>query len=436
MGAATAAGTSTTGAFTNGAITSGAFADGTFAAGGFTIGEFASGSTRAATAAGTSTAGALAAGTFTAGVFAAGAFAAATFAAGAFAVEGFTVDDGGVGFDEDLVDVLVDGFEKAAASDFEVSDFVNSFEDDAAGDFVDGLESEVVPDDEDFALSLLLDPVTDLTVFSAAEVTFSAGLPSACATPVAKPSRRKPTINPTTTSSRRATHASAHLRGSVASSTGVSDAVLVMAMRSPPWSPATDGCCPARNVMRGRRGRSACARKDPFGRMGARDWRLDVGHAGGEHNMTAVCPWSKMNRMPDTVSVPTITSEAAHRVIAAAEAKATEIGVPMCIAIADTGGNLKAFSRMDGAALLSTQVSQDKAYTAVGFGMPTHGWHDFIKDDAPLADGAVGGIKRLVIFGGGYPITIGDAIVGAIGVSGGHYTQDQEVAEAGLAVLT
>jgi hypothetical protein len=152
---------------------------------------------------------------------------------------------------------LVDGFEKAAASDFEVSDFDDSFEDDAAGDFVDDLESEVLPDDEDFALSFLLDPVTDLTVFSAAEVTFSTGLPSACATPVANPSRRKPTINPTTTSSRRATHASARFRGSVASSAGVSDAVLVMAMRSPPWSPATDGCCPARNVMRGPRGRSA-----------------------------------------------------------------------------------------------------------------------------------------------------------------------------------
>jgi uncharacterized protein GlcG (DUF336 family) len=140
--------------------------------------------------------------------------------------------------------------------------------------------------------------------------------------------------------------------------------------------------------------------------------------------------------MPDTVSVPTITTEAAHRLIAAAEAKSNEIGVPMCIAIADTGGNLKAFSRMDGAALLSTQVAQDKAYTAVGFGMPTHGWHDFIKDDAPLASGAVGGIARLVIFGGGYPIKVGDAIVGAIGVSGGHYTQDQEVAEAGLAAFS
>jgi uncharacterized protein GlcG (DUF336 family) len=68
--------------------------------------------------------------------------------------------------------------------------------------------------------------------------------------------------------------------------------------------------------------------------------------------------------------------------------------------------------------------------------MPTHGWFDFIKDDPPLASGAPSGIDRLVIFGGGYPITIDGAVVGAIGVSGGHYSQDQEVAEAGLAVLT
>lgn len=140
--------------------------------------------------------------------------------------------------------------------------------------------------------------------------------------------------------------------------------------------------------------------------------------------------------MADTVNVPTITTDAARRMIIAAEAKATEIGVPMCIAVADTGGNLKAFSRMDGGPLLSTQISQDKAYTAVGFGMPTHAWHDFIKDDAPLADGAPTGIDRLVIFGGGYPIEVDGAVVGAIGVSGGHYSQDQQVAEAGLAALS
>src|SRR3954454_22113541 len=127
-----------------------------------------------------------------------------------------------------------------------------------------------------------------------------------------------------------------------------------------------------------------------------------------------------------------ISTEAAHQAIAAAEAKASEMGTPMVIAVVDDGGVLKAFSRMDGAALLSVQVAQDKAYTAVGFGMPTHGWHDFIKDDPPLADGAPTGIDRLVIFGGGYPITVDGQVVGAIGVSGGHYSEDQQVAEAGL----
>ena len=59
----------------------------------------------------------------------------------------------------------------------------------------------------------------------------------------------------------------------------------------------------------------------------------------------------------------------------------------------------------------------------------------FIKDDPPLADGAPTGIERLVIFGGGYPIMVDGQVVGAIGVSGGHYSEDQQVAEAGLAAL-
>ena len=139
--------------------------------------------------------------------------------------------------------------------------------------------------------------------------------------------------------------------------------------------------------------------------------------------------------MTDVFEKASVASELAQRMIAAAEAKAAELGVPMVIAVCDESGVLKAFSRMDGAALLSVQIAQDKAYTAIGFGMPTDGWHEFIKDDPPLASGAVGGIDRLVIFGGGYPISVDERIVGGIGVSGGHYTQDMQVARAGLAVL-
>jgi len=130
-----------------------------------------------------------------------------------------------------------------------------------------------------------------------------------------------------------------------------------------------------------------------------------------------------------------ISTELAHQMIEAAERKAAGMGHAFVTAIVDESGVLKALSRMDGAPLLSVQVAQDKAYTAAGFGFPTDGWHEFIKDDPPLAAGATAGIDRLVIFGGGYPITLDGQIIGGVGVSGGHYSQDMEVAKAALAVV-
>ncbi len=134
----------------------------------------------------------------------------------------------------------------------------------------------------------------------------------------------------------------------------------------------------------------------------------------------------------DVTTKSSISVSLATRVIEAATKKAETMGKAFAIAIVDESGQLKAFHRMDGAPLIATQIAQDKAYTAVGFGMPSHGWHDFIKDDGPLALGAPAGIDRLVIFGGGFPIEVDGNMVGAIGVSGGHYSEDMEVAEAGL----
>jgi uncharacterized protein GlcG (DUF336 family) len=135
-----------------------------------------------------------------------------------------------------------------------------------------------------------------------------------------------------------------------------------------------------------------------------------------------------------TFQKASITLVAAARIVAAAEAKAREMKIPMCIAVVDSDGTLKAFSRMDGAALLSVQIAQDKAYTAIAFGMATHEWFDFIKDDPPLLHGIVK-TDRLIVFGGGYPVKIGGAVIGGVGVSGGHYKHDMEVAQAGLAAL-
>lgn len=139
--------------------------------------------------------------------------------------------------------------------------------------------------------------------------------------------------------------------------------------------------------------------------------------------------------MAETFEKRSVSADLARRMIIAAEEKAESMGRAFVIAVVDESGVLKAFSRMDEAPLLSVQVAQDKAYTAAGFALSTDGWYDFIKNDPPLAAGAVSGIDRLVVFGGGYPIVIDNQVVGAVGVSGGHYTQDMEVAQAALAVL-
>ncbi len=137
----------------------------------------------------------------------------------------------------------------------------------------------------------------------------------------------------------------------------------------------------------------------------------------------------------NTFQKSSITLEAAERMIQAAEAKSREMGKAMCIAVCDEDGTLKAFRRMDGAALLSVGIAQDKAYTAISFGgMATHEWYDFIKNDPPLLHGIVK-TDRLVVFGGGYAIKDETGIIGGIGVSGGHYSEDMEVAKAGLEAL-
>ena len=129
-----------------------------------------------------------------------------------------------------------------------------------------------------------------------------------------------------------------------------------------------------------------------------------------------------------------IDSDTAMLAIKAAREKATELKLDMSIAVCDAAGHLKAFLRMDGASLISLQIAQDKAHTAISGGIPTHKWHEYIKDDAPLIHGIVH-TPRFIIFGGGYPIIENGQIVGGIGISGGHYSQDMECAKAALKAI-
>lgn len=128
-----------------------------------------------------------------------------------------------------------------------------------------------------------------------------------------------------------------------------------------------------------------------------------------------------------------ISAELAQKMLEAAIAKANAIGVPENIAILDDGGNLKAFCRMDGAALLSIEVAQNKAYTAL-FGFSTQDFFNFIQGDPSLLAG-LPNLRRIAAYGGGFPIKIDGAVVAAIGVSGGTVQNDVDVAQAALAVV-
>jgi uncharacterized protein GlcG (DUF336 family) len=129
-----------------------------------------------------------------------------------------------------------------------------------------------------------------------------------------------------------------------------------------------------------------------------------------------------------------INVDTAQIAIAAGVAKAKQLGFNMSIAIVDEGGALKSFVRMDGASDTSLRISQDKAYTSASLGLPTHAFWDFVKNDPPLLHGIVN-YPRLIVFGGGYPIKENGKVIGAIGVSGGHYSDDMDVARAALQAI-
>ncbi|MGH2316496.1 heme-binding protein [Planococcus sp. 4-30] len=141
-----------------------------------------------------------------------------------------------------------------------------------------------------------------------------------------------------------------------------------------------------------------------------------------------------MTEFVSAISSKNISLELSTKLLEAAVEKGKELGMPFSISIVDRVGNLKAFSAMDNAPVLSLDIAQNKAFSAATYNRATHEWYDRLKDDPPLLHGLVH-TERLVIFGGGYPIKIDGELIGGIGVSGGHYTHDMQVCEAALEVV-
>ena len=122
----------------------------------------------------------------------------------------------------------------------------------------------------------------------------------------------------------------------------------------------------------------------------------------------------------------------AQYVIAAAEAKAREIGQPMNIAVVDGGGNLVSHVRMDGAWIGSIDISINKAFTARAFDITTAQLSENSQPGQQFYGIQNSNNGRIMIFAGGVPLRRNGQVVGAIGGSG---SQDQEVAISGASAI-
>ena len=134
----------------------------------------------------------------------------------------------------------------------------------------------------------------------------------------------------------------------------------------------------------------------------------------------------------DTPYGPPISLERAQAVIQAAVAEAKKRDWKMNVAVADSGGNLVAFQRMDGAMLASIQIAEHKARAAATFRRPTKVFEDGVQ---LMHLNYLLAFDGIIASRGGIPLIEQGGIIGAIGCSGGTDSQDEIVSEAGAAVV-
>jgi uncharacterized protein GlcG (DUF336 family) len=131
-----------------------------------------------------------------------------------------------------------------------------------------------------------------------------------------------------------------------------------------------------------------------------------------------------------------ITLDDALPMLAAARAKAEEIGVKQTVCICDDGGHVIALHRFPGGRLTGVEIAMAKAFTSAGHERATHKFNEPPNGPA-LPGNEAFGINQMypgkfAIFVGGFPIEYEGQIVGAVGVSGGNGEQDKAVGAAAL----
>jgi glc operon protein GlcG len=126
-----------------------------------------------------------------------------------------------------------------------------------------------------------------------------------------------------------------------------------------------------------------------------------------------------------------LTSEDAHKMMAACKAEAQKNDWKVSIVIVDDAAIPLLLERLDGAGPTTAEVALGKARTAALTRQPTKLWEERVKERPAFLNFPAG----LAIWGG-VPIIYQGECVGAIGVSGVQSQDDEKIASAGVAALT
>lgn len=129
-----------------------------------------------------------------------------------------------------------------------------------------------------------------------------------------------------------------------------------------------------------------------------------------------------------------MTLDQAERALAAAKAKAVELGLAVSIAVVDARGDLWAFARLDGARHFTPDLAVGKAILSGAIGQPSAA---LVDSAGSVAFAMINDVHRgrMAFAAGGVPVLVDGAPVGAVGVSGATGEQDQEIATAGAGIL-
>jgi glc operon protein GlcG len=188
---------------------------------------------------------------------------------------------------------------------------------------------------------------------------------------------------------------------------------------------------------------------------GFKEGDFDAGLQSGIQTISNTLAGEKVSvDLPETKPAPTPTAESvssalvvrnqvrltlagARTILDAAEAKATDLGLKVNLAVVDDGGHMLAFERMDGARPASIYTATTKAVTAATFRAPSGPIPPGTTAPDPLLNlslqnAALASGGKLTTLPGGIPVIVENQVIGAIGVGGGTSEQDTTVARAGV----